>query len=114
VQLLHPHAKSLPQHQRHLGQQRATVGVEQPIQCPADAVVAEALRLRGIDAEQAPGETAGGLLLAVDRFALHDDRAQQRAQCLRVRHRAAAVGGGHMALEQLEQPQALQEVVDQG
>ena len=114
MQLLQPHAKALHQRQYHLGEQRAAVGVEQPVQRPTDPVVAQARSLRGIDTEQAFGETDGALLLAVDRFALDDDRAQQHAQCLRVRHGAAAVGRGHVAIEQLQQPQALQEVVDQG
>ena len=54
------------------------------------------------------------LLLAVDRLALDDDRAQQHAQRLGVGDGAAAVGGGDVLLEQLEQAHAREEVVDQG
>jgi len=70
--------------------------------------------LSGIDAEQADGEACGCLLLSVHRLALDHDRAQQHAQRLRVRQRAAAVAGGHVPLEQLVQAHTRDKVVDQG
>ena len=114
VQLLQAHAEALSHRQYDLGEQRGAVGVEQPIERAPDAVVAQAIGLRGIDAEQPSGKAGRALLLAVDRLALDDDRAQQHAKCLRVGDGAAAVGGGDVLLEQLEQTHARQEMVDQG
>ena len=51
MQLLHAHAEALGHGQCDLGQQRATVGIEQPVKGPPDAVVAEPGGLSGIDAE---------------------------------------------------------------
>jgi hypothetical protein len=53
------------------------------------------------------------LLLAVDRFALDDDRAQQHPQGLGVRHGAAPVARGHVLVEELLQADALEEVIDE-
>jgi hypothetical protein len=97
-----------------IGEQRSAIGVEQSIQRSSDAVIAQAVGLLGIDAEQPAGELIGALLLAVDRFTFDDDRAQQHAQRLRVGDRAATVGGGHALLEQLEQAHARHKVIDQG
>ena len=114
MQLLQAHAEALGDGQHDLREQRGAVGVEQPIQRATDAVVAQTAGLRGIDAEQADGEPVSALLLAVDWFALDDDRAQQHAERLRMGDSAAAVGGGDVLLEQFEQPDARQEVIDQG
>lgn len=114
MQLLQAQREALRHRQHHLGEQRGAVGIEQPIQRAADAVVAQARSLRGIDAEQAGGETGGRLLLAVHRLAFHHDRAQQHAQRLRVGQHAAPIGGGHMPLKQLHQAHASDKVVDQG
>ena len=92
----------------------AAVGVEEPIQRSADAVVGEPLHLLGADAEHPGGETVDRLLLAVDRLALHEDRAQQHAQRLRMGDGTAPVGGGDVALEQVLEAHALEEVIDQG
>lgn len=114
MQLLHPNAETLRHAQYDLGEQRGTVGVEQPIERAPNAVVAQPLGLCGIDAEEPRRKAGRALLLSVDRLALDDDRAQQHAQRLRVGDGAAAVGGGDVLLEQLEQTHAQQEMVDQG
>jgi hypothetical protein len=72
VQLLHSNAEALRHVQHDLGEQRAAVGVEQPIQRAPDAVVAQPSSLRGIDTEQPRGELVGALLLAIDRLSLDD------------------------------------------
>ena len=84
MQLLQTQGEALRHREHDLGEQRGAVGIEQPIQRAADAVVAQARGLSGIDAEQPGGEARGRLLLAIHRLALHHDRAQQHAQRLRV------------------------------
>ena len=113
VELLEAHAEALPDGQDELGEQRRAVGVEQPIQGAAEPVVAEMAHLQGADAEHAVGEAVHRLLLAVDRFALDDDGAQQHAQGAGVSDGAAPVRR-HEARQRLVQSDALDEVVDQG
>jgi hypothetical protein len=55
-----------------------------------------------------------GLLLAVDRLALDDDRAQQHAQGARMGHGTAPIGGGDVLVEKFLQAHALEEMVDEG
>ncbi len=114
MQLLQAQIEALRHRENDLGEQRRAVGIEQPIQRAPDAVVAQARDLGRVDAEQPVGKARRALLLAVDRFALDNDRAQQHAERLRVGDDATTIGGGHVLLKQLEQPDALQEVIDQG
>jgi hypothetical protein len=53
------------------------------------------------------------LLLAVDRLSLHDDRAQQDAECAGVRDHAALIGG-HVSGERIIQSHARNEMIDDG
>ncbi len=108
------HQSEAPRRQHHLGQQRRAVAGEPPVQRAPDAIVGQACRLRRVYADQPRREARRALLLAIHRLALDDDRAQQHALRLRVRDAAVAVGGRHMALEQFRQPDAAQEVIDQG
>jgi uncharacterized protein (DUF58 family) len=113
VQLAKGQPEAPRRRQHHLGQQRRAVAGEQPVKCTTDAIVAQPSSLRRVDVEQPGGEAHRALLLAIHRLALDDDRTQQHAQSLRMGGATAAVGGGHMALEQFGQPDAAQEVIDQ-
>jgi hypothetical protein len=114
VQLLEGHPEALADGDHHLGEQRRTVGVEEPVQGVPDAVVRQALHLLGVDAKHPRREAVDRLVLAVDRLALDEDRAQQHPECLGVGERAAPIGAADELLEQRLQSHALEEVVDQG
>lgn len=66
------HGEVLPDREHHFGEQRCPVGVEEPIQGPADAVIPQLLHLSGREPKQRVGEADCGLLLTVDRFALDE------------------------------------------
>jgi hypothetical protein len=114
VQPIEGHAEALTDRDRHLGQQRAAVGIEEPVQGASDAVVAQAQHLLGVDAKHPCGEAVDGLVLAVYRLTLHQDRTQQHAKGLGMGDGAAPLGGGNVLVEQDVQPHALEEVIDQG
>src|SRR5450631_213063 len=113
VQLIEAQVEALSDRQDDLGQQCSAVGVEEPIQGAPELVVAEMLHRLGVNAEHSAGKAVNGLLLAVDGLALDDERTQQHAQ-------GAGMGDGatsvreHEARQRLMQPDALDEVVDQG
>ena len=113
VELVETHTEALPDGQDEFGEQRSTVGIEQVVQGPSEAVVAQVPHLLGADAEHAVGEAVHRLLLAVDGLTLDDDGAQQHAQCAGVTDGATPVRG-HEARQRLGQPDALDEVIDQG
>jgi len=113
VELLEAHPEALPNGQHELSQQRRAIGIEQPIQGAPEPIVAQVLHLLDTDAEHAIGETVHGLVLAVDRLALDDDRAQQHAQRAGMGDAAARVRGD-VARQGVVQADALDEVVDQG
>ena len=77
-------------------------------------VIAHLRHLLRREPKRGRGETDRRLLLAVDRLAFDDDRAQQDAERLGVRHRAAPVEGGDVAIEQGLQAEARDEVIDEG
>ena len=104
----------LPHGEHHFGQQRRPIGVEEPIERAANAVIAKLPHLRHGEPKQLRREAHRSLLLAVNRFALDDDRSQQHSQCLRMCHRAAPIARGHVLVEQRLQADALEEMVDQG
>ncbi len=114
MQFIEAHGELLPHREHHGGEQRRPIGVEESIERATAAVVAQLPHLRGREPEELGREAHRGFLLAVDRFALDDDRAQQHPQRLGVRHGVAPVAGGHVLVEQRLQAQALEEVVDQG
>jgi len=70
------HGELLPHREHHFGEQRAAIGVKQPVQRPADAVIAKMTHLSGREPKELGSEAHRGLLLAIDRLTLHDDRAQ--------------------------------------
>ena len=113
VELVEAHAEALPDGQDELGEQCAAVGIEQTIQRAPEPVVAEQRHVALADAEHAVGKTVHRLLLAIDGLALDDDGAQQHAQCAGVGDGATPIRG-HEARQRLVQPDALDEVVDQG
>ncbi|MCZ7559321.1 MAG: hypothetical protein M5U30_04100 [Burkholderiaceae bacterium] len=116
VQPIEAHAEASRKRDDDLGQQCRPVHVEQALERPSDAVVGEVRQVGGAQAEQAAGERHRGLLLAVDRLALDDDRAQQHAQRLRVRNGGAVRAriAIDVLLEDLEHAAAIEEVVEQG
>ena len=113
VQLVEAQAEALCDRHDDLGQQRCAVGIEESIQSAPEPVIAEALHLLGIDAEHAAGKPMHGLVLAVDGFALDDERAQQHAQSASMRDGAPGIGGD-MPAQQVFQADALDEVIDKG
>ena len=76
VKLVETKLELLADGQDDLGQQRGAVGVEEVIQGAAEPVVAEVCHRLGVDAEHAACEAVNGLLLAIDRLALDDERAK--------------------------------------
>jgi hypothetical protein len=72
------------------------------------------LQLLGAQTVQPGGKAVDRLLLAVDRIALHDDRAQQNPQCQSVRDGATPISRRHMLFEQRLKSDALNEVIDEG
>ena len=93
MELVEANPEALPGGQDQLGEQRGAIGVEQPVQGSTEAVIAQVLHLLGADAEHAVGKAVHGLLLAVDRLALDDDRSQQHAQRAGMTHGATRVRG---------------------
>ena len=114
MQLVEAHGELMPDRDDELGEQRRPVGVEEAIERPAEAVVADVGQALDRQAEYRGGETMHRLALAVDRFALDQERAQQHAERGGVGERAAPLGGGDELLEQCRQVEALQKVVEQG
>ena len=96
-----------------LGQERASIGVEQLIERPPEPVIADLNRLLGREPEEHPGKAVHRLLLAVDRLALDQDRAHQHAERLGMRDRVAPINGWDVSLEQRIKAQSVQEVVDE-
>ncbi len=80
VQLVAADLEALRDGDHHFGEQGRAVRIEEPVQRSADAVVAHLihpLRVQGIHLRR---KRAHGLLLAIDRLPLHQDRAQQHAE----------------------------------
>jgi hypothetical protein len=99
MQLGQAHGELLPHREHHLSEQRCAIGVKQPIERTSDAVIAKVAHLRSRQPKELRSKAHRGLLLAVDGFALNDDRAQQHPQGLRVRHGAAPIARGHVFVE---------------
>ena len=113
MQSLEVHAKAPSHRHDDLGQQRCAVGIEQPIERPADAVIAQVCKVRLSHAEERGGKRCRRLLLTVNRRALDDQRAQQNAERLRMRDGRAAVrfAAIEVLLEHFEQAHAFEKVV---
>src|SRR5215469_3884931 len=75
VKLIELHAEALADCHHHLGEQCASIRIEQSVERAPDPVVAHVLHLLGTDAEHPAGESMYRLLLAVDRFSLDDNGA---------------------------------------
>jgi hypothetical protein len=76
VQLLEAHPEARPHRHHRLGEQPRPVGLEEPIQRPAEPVIGEPAHRLGIQSELSGPEAVHRLALAVDRLALHQDGAQ--------------------------------------
>jgi hypothetical protein len=111
--LVEVHAKALADGYHNLGQQRSPVGIKQPVQRTAKAVIAEVLHLLTRDAKHSAGKAMDGLLLAVDGLAFNDDRTQQDSQGPCVSDSTTHVRG-NVPLERILQADALNKVVDEG
>jgi hypothetical protein len=114
MQLVEADAEVLSNREHDLGQKRCPIGIEEPVQGSSDAIIVEPHHFLCRESEGAGGELMHELPLAVDRFALDNERAQQHAECRGVRHRAAPIARGDVCLEQRRKPQAFEKVVDEG
>src|SRR6516162_216365 len=113
MDLLELQAESLADRQDHIGEQRRTIGIKQAVEGPPQAVIAKVLHLLGRDAEHTGGEALHGLLLAIDRLSLHDDRAQQHAERSGVWD-ATALIGGNVSIESIVQSHTRNEMIYDG
>jgi hypothetical protein len=68
VKLVELHAEAPADRHHHLGEQCASIRIEQSVERAPDPVVAHMLDLLGTDAEHPAGETMHRLLLEVDWF----------------------------------------------
>ena len=84
VELLEAHPEALPDGDHDVGQQGGAIGVEEPVEGSADAIVAEVLEFTLFEPEEPAGKPLHHLRLAVDGLPLDDDRAEQNAQRLGV------------------------------
>ena len=73
VKLIELHSEALADRHHHLGEQRASICIEQSVERAPDPVVAHVLHLLGTEAEHPAGEPMHRLLLAVDWFSLDDN-----------------------------------------
>ena len=114
VEALEGNAEAFVTGQRHLGDQRAPVGIEEPIEGPAQAIVSEEPEFF-LRQAQIPGPVhLGHLLLPVEGLALDEKRAKQDPQTPGVGDPGSRVGGGHEAIEECLETEAFEEVVDEG
>lgn len=84
------------------------------IQRAPESIITQVRKLFGRQAIESSGEAVRGLLLTVDRFAFHHDRAQEHTKGLSMRHRAALVVRRDVLVQERFEPHALEEVVDEG
>jgi len=111
VDLLELQAEGLADRDDNIGEQRRTIGVKQAVERAPQAVIAEVLYLLGRDAEHTGGEALHGLLLAIDRLSLHDDRPQQHAERPGVWDGTALIGG-NVSIEGIIQSHTRNEMID--
>ena len=112
MQLVEAEVEGLAGRDDHRGQQAPPVGVEEAIESPAEGVVAQMGHPLWRQAEGFGRVSSHRLVLAIDRLALDQDRAQEDSRALGVRQPRAPVRSRHEALEVLVEPQAPEEVVD--
>jgi hypothetical protein len=105
VQLLELHPEALADREHDGGEQRAAVGIIEPIERSAEPIIAQMPEVLLCQAVHGRGESVHGLDLAVDRLALDHDRAQQHSKRRGVRHSAASIGSRYVLIEQLDQPE---------
>src|SRR5258707_8625425 len=91
VTLVEVHAEAFGNGQYRLGEQGRAVGVKQVIQRTAKPIIAEVIHLLSTDAKHPARKAVDRLLLAVNRLARDDDRAQRHAKGPGPRHHTARV-----------------------
>ena len=114
MQLREPDAEALPDRHHDLGEEGRAVRREEPVQGPAELIIAHAGLGRRGEPVEAGGERAKRLALPVDGLPLHDDRPQQDPEPVGVRHGDPPVVGRDVPRQGRRQVQAGQEVIHQG
>ena len=97
--------------QDHLGQQAGPIGVEEPVQAAADAIIVEQLDLAGVQTQKARIIRGGPLAERVDRLVVHDQVAHHHPQGGRWGQAKPAIVAGHMAGQGVIEADPAQEVV---
>lgn len=97
-----------------LGEEATPVGVEEPIQRPADGVVGQPFGLLPPKPEALGREGVHHLCQPVDGLPLREDGSQKDPEPLGVGQAAAGILGRDEVVQKIEEPQAVYEVIDQG
>ena len=105
MQLLELHPEALADREHDGGEERAAVGIVEPIERSAEPIIAEVPDVLLAEPEHGRGEAVHRLDLAVDGLTLDHDRAQQHSQRRCVRHGAASIGRRYVLIEQLGEPE---------
>lgn len=105
VQLFELQREALADREHDGGQERTAVGIVEPIEGSAEPIIAQMPEILLSQAVHGRGEAVHGLDLAVDGLALDHDRAQQDPKGRGVRYGAASIGGRHVVIEQLDEPE---------
>jgi len=114
VQLLERDLELLNHVDHEGGQQRARVGVEQPIQGPAHAIVVEQGDLLREQPQERGDPAARPFAQAVERGAGQDEVAREDAEGGARRQLRPGIGRGQMPLEEVVESEAPQDVVHEG
>ena len=112
VQFIQRNVELLDDMGRHGQDQRRHVGGEQPVQCPAHAIVVEPLDLLREQAQCIGSMTDGPLAHPVDRPAGNEQIAQQDQQGLDRRELRAAIFRRQSRPQKILQPHATQERIE--
>ena len=103
MQLLELHPEALADREHDGGEERAAVGIVQPIEGSAEPIIAQVPEVLLCQTVHGRGEAVHGLDLAVDGLPLDHDRTQQRPERRGVRHGAASIGGRYVLIQQLDE-----------
>ncbi len=114
VQLLQRDLELLDHVDHHGGHQGGRVGVEEPIQGPSDAIVVEKGDLLGAQPQEGGGPPARPFAEPVERHAGQNEVAREDAEGRTRGQLRAGVGGRELPLEEVVEPEALQDVVHEG
>jgi len=114
VRLLAVDGEALGHGEHERGEECCAIGLKEPIKRPAEPIITQVPELGILETVHRRRKAVHRLDLAVDGFPLDHDRAQQHAERCRVRHGAAAIGGRDIAIEELDDPEPVDEVIDEG